>query len=63
MALTGNAKRRVMRVEGRLSEDPESQPDIDINTPSPARMYDFYLGGTHNYPLVSGGGSNRQVGA
>jgi hypothetical protein len=23
--------------------------DIDIHTPSPARMYDYYLGGSHNF--------------
>jgi S-adenosyl methyltransferase len=34
----------------RLSGDPESLREIDVNTASPARMYDFYLGGSHNFP-------------
>src|SRR5258707_14415548 len=25
-------------------------PDIDTSRPHPARMYDYYLGGTDNYP-------------
>lgn len=30
--------------------DPASVPDtIDIDTPSPARMYDFYIGGGYNF--------------
>jgi len=27
-----------------------SLPDIDVTTPSPARMYDYYLGGKDNFP-------------
>jgi len=28
----------------------DSSPDIDVTTPSPARMYDYYLGGKDNFP-------------
>ncbi|KAL7926150.1 S-adenosyl-L-methionine dependent methyltransferase [Trichoderma austrokoningii] len=30
--------------------DPEPPRGVDVSRPSVARMYDFYLGGTHNYP-------------
>ncbi|MDJ1131439.1 SAM-dependent methyltransferase [Streptomyces iconiensis] len=30
---------------------PTSQADIDVTTPSVARMYDYYLGGTDHYPV------------
>jgi hypothetical protein len=26
-------------------------PEVDIDRPSPARMYDFFLGGWHNFPV------------
>jgi hypothetical protein len=35
---------------GRVSGDPPPRRDIDVSIPSPARMYDFYLGGKHNFP-------------
>ncbi|PTB40942.1 hypothetical protein M441DRAFT_141219 [Trichoderma asperellum CBS 433.97] len=30
--------------------DPEPPSAVDVSRPSVARMYDFYLGGKHNYP-------------
>jgi hypothetical protein len=30
-------------------EDSEAPPGVDPTTPSPARMYDYMLGGTHNF--------------
>ncbi|HLI39569.1 MAG TPA: SAM-dependent methyltransferase [Streptosporangiaceae bacterium] len=37
--------------EVRADMDPDMPvpPGVDPNVPSPARMYDYYLGGTHNY--------------
>ena len=31
--------------------DPEAPPGVDTNTPSLARLYDYYLGGMHNFPV------------
>jgi hypothetical protein len=36
---------------GSLPDDRQPQPEIDLTTASPARMYDFYLRGSHNYPI------------
>jgi len=33
-----------------MTEDPPVPPGVDPNVPSPARLYDFYLGGRHNFP-------------
>ena len=33
-----------------MTEDPPVPPGVDPAVPSPARMYDYYLGGTHNFP-------------
>ena len=33
-----------------MSETEQAPPGIDPATPSPARMYDYVLGGTHNFP-------------
>jgi len=33
-----------------VTQDPPVPPGVDPNVPSPARLYDFYLGGTHNFP-------------
>ena len=33
-----------------MTEDPPVPPGVDPNVPSPARLYDFYLGGSHNFP-------------
>jgi SAM-dependent methyltransferase len=30
--------------------DAVTPPGVDPNTPSPARLYDYYLGGEHNFP-------------
>ncbi|MDR0344215.1 MAG: SAM-dependent methyltransferase [Nocardiopsaceae bacterium] len=30
---------------------PSVPPGVDPNVPAPARLYDYYLGGTHNYPV------------
>jgi S-adenosyl methyltransferase len=32
-----------------MSQDPPVPPGVDPATPSPARLYDYYLGGTANY--------------
>ncbi len=32
------------------TEDQQAPPGIDPATPSPARLYDYYLGGTDNFP-------------
>ena len=29
-----------------------NEDDIDVNTPSPARIYDYWLGGSHNFAVV-----------
>lgn len=31
--------------------DPEAPAGVDTETPSPARLYDYYLGGMHNFPV------------
>jgi hypothetical protein len=33
-----------------MSEDLEAPPGVDPTKPSPARMYDYVLGGKHNFP-------------
>jgi hypothetical protein len=37
--------------EGSMSKAEQVPPGVDPSTPSPARMYDYYLGGTHNFPV------------
>jgi len=34
-----------------MVEDPPAPPGVDPTIPSPARMYDYVLGGTHNFPV------------
>jgi S-adenosyl methyltransferase len=34
-----------------MSEPEQTPPGVDATRPSPARMYDYYLGGTHNLPI------------
>ena len=34
-----------------MSEIEQAPPGVDITIPSPARMYDYYLGGTDNYEV------------
>jgi len=51
MTLTGNARRRANGVGGRMSGDAGSHRGIDTNAASPARTYDYYLGGSHNCPV------------
>jgi hypothetical protein len=36
--------------EDSVSTDPPVPPGVDPAVPSPARLYDYYLGGTTNYP-------------
>ncbi len=33
-----------------MTEDQQVPPGVDPETPSPARLYDYYLGGTDNFP-------------
>ncbi len=33
-----------------MIEPGEIPPGVDPTTPSPARLYDYYPGGTHNFP-------------
>ena len=33
-----------------MTETPEVPPGVDPDTPSPARLYDYFLGGTNNFP-------------
>ncbi|HYB86654.1 MAG TPA: SAM-dependent methyltransferase [Streptosporangiaceae bacterium] len=33
-----------------VTGDPPVPPGVDPTVPSPARLYDYYLGGTHNFP-------------
>jgi len=39
-----------------MTEPEQALPGVDTTRPSPARLYDYYLGGTHNLPV------DRQVG-
>ncbi|MGH3158597.1 MAG: SAM-dependent methyltransferase, partial [Streptosporangiaceae bacterium] len=32
-----------------MTESEHASPGADVTRPSPARMYDYFLGGTHNY--------------
>ena len=32
-----------------MTEDQRVPPGVDPATPSPARLYDYYLGGTNNF--------------
>jgi S-adenosyl methyltransferase len=34
-----------------MVEDPPAPPGVDPTIPSPARIYDYVLGGTHNFPV------------
>ena len=34
-----------------MTEPEQEMPDVDTTRPSPARLYDYYLGGTHNLPV------------
>jgi SAM-dependent methyltransferase len=34
-----------------MTDDPQIRPGVDTSRPSPARMYDCYLGGTANYEV------------
>ena len=38
-------------VEDPVREDAPAPPGVDPNIPSPARIYDYVLGGTHNFPV------------
>ena len=40
-----------------MSEPEHAPPGVDPARPSPARLYDYYLGGTHNFPV------DREMGA
>ncbi len=33
-----------------MTGDPPVPPGVDPTVPSPARLYDYYLGGMHNFP-------------
>jgi hypothetical protein len=33
-----------------MTEDPPVPPGVDPAVPSPARLYDYFLGGSHNFP-------------
>jgi S-adenosyl methyltransferase len=39
-----------------MTETPDVPPGVDPDTPSPARLYDYFLGGTNNFP------ADRQAG-
>jgi hypothetical protein len=39
-----------------MTEPEQALPGVDTTRPSPARLYDYYLGGTHNLPV------DREVG-
>lgn len=34
-----------------MDRPPWAPPEVDIDRPSPARMYDFFLGGAHNFAV------------
>jgi hypothetical protein len=34
-----------------MSETPRVPPGVDPTKPSPARIYDYVLGGTYNFPV------------
>ena len=39
------------RLDGEdVTEDPPVPAGVDAAVPSPARLYDYYLGGRHNFP-------------
>jgi hypothetical protein len=39
----------------------EGLAGVDPDTPSPARLYDFYLGGTHNFPVDRAAGEKLRA--
>lgn len=34
-----------------MTEAPQAPGGVDLSKPSPARLYDYYLGGEHNFPV------------
>jgi hypothetical protein len=39
----------------------EAPPGVDISTPSPARLYDYYLGGSTNFPVDQAAGDRLRA--
>jgi hypothetical protein len=44
-----------------MAEPEQIPPGVDPNTPSAARLYDFYLGGTNNYPADRAAGERLRA--
>jgi hypothetical protein len=34
-----------------VTEAPDVPPGVDLTRPSPARLHDYFLGGTNNFPV------------
>lgn len=45
-----------------MTPDPPAPPGVDVTRPSPARLYDYYLGGTCNYPVDREAGEHLRRG-
>src|ERR1700735_1832172 len=46
-----SAFRHGPRKEADMSELPDAPPGVPPPRPSPARLYDYFLGGTNNFPV------------
>jgi hypothetical protein len=51
MVLAADSSKCAPGAEWGMPETQEPKPCVDMTIASPARMYDFYLGGSHNYPV------------
>lgn len=44
-----------------MTEAEEAPPGVDASTPSAARLYDYYLGGTNNFPVDQAAGDRLKA--
>jgi hypothetical protein len=44
-----------------MTEAEEAPPGVDTSTPSAARLYDYYLGGTNNFPVDRAAGDHLRA--
>src|SRR5579863_3965326 len=44
-----------------MTEAEEAPPGVDTSTPSAARLYDYYLGGTNNFPVDQAAGDQLKA--
>jgi hypothetical protein len=47
----GTAMRRATEAQADMTEIQDVPPGVDPTSPSPARLYDYFLGGTNNFPV------------